>query len=155
MMFHSDILLYFREAPRSDHNGQADPETARPCRHHQGDRHAQAAHLLEIRQGEELSGFVINLYQTYFQVELAPPSPAEIPVAIADLSTKIANAQKQSFRSWTVGVKLSMSLILLLSRIRIVFNTRQEFSRHFTTMLDISSQMTNVVLTPSRLTRPC
>ena len=37
------------------------------------------------------------------KVELAPPSPADIPVAVADLSTKIANAQKQSFRSWTVS----------------------------------------------------
>ena len=39
------------------------------------------------------------------QVELAPPSPGDIPVAIADLSTKIANAQKQTFRKWTVRNK--------------------------------------------------
>ena len=39
------------------------------------------------------------------QVELAPPSPGDIPVAIADLSTKIANAQKQTFRKWTVSKK--------------------------------------------------
>ena len=41
----------------------------------------------------------------YLQVELAPPSPGDIPVAIADLSTKIANAQKQTFRKWTVSNK--------------------------------------------------
>jgi len=45
----------------------------------------------------------LNTFWRYAKVELAPPSPGEIPVAIADLSTKIANAQKQSFRSWTVN----------------------------------------------------
>lgn len=35
-------------------------------------------------------------------MELAPPSPGELPVAIADLSTKVANLQKQAFRDWTV-----------------------------------------------------
>ena len=49
-MFHSDILLYFREdIILINHNGQADPETARPPRHHPGGRHSQAGHLLEIR----------------------------------------------------------------------------------------------------------
>ena len=37
------------------------------------------------------------------QVELTPPSPGEVPVAIADLSTKLANVQKQSFKNWTVS----------------------------------------------------
>ena len=46
---------------------------------------------------------------TYLQVELAPPSPGEIPVAVADLSTKIANAQKQTFRSWTVSIACLLS----------------------------------------------
>ena len=43
-------------------------------------------------------------YNLFDQVELAPPSPAEVPTAIADLSTKIANLQKQSFRGWTVSI---------------------------------------------------
>jgi len=43
------------------------------------------------------------VFDRFFKVELAPPSPADIPVAIADLSKKIANAQKQSFRAWTVN----------------------------------------------------
>ena len=37
------------------------------------------------------------------QVELAPPSPGDVAVAIGDMSTKIANAQKQTFRTWTVN----------------------------------------------------
>ena len=45
----------------------------------------------------------LNTFWRYAKVELAPPSPADIPVAIGDLSTKIANLQKQSFRSWTVS----------------------------------------------------
>ena len=54
VMLQSDILLYFREALDilNNHNGQADPETARPSRHHPGGRHSQAGHILEIRQGE-------------------------------------------------------------------------------------------------------
>jgi len=45
----------------------------------------------------------LNTFWRYAKVELAPPSPGDIPVAIADLSTKIANAQKQTFRKWTVN----------------------------------------------------
>jgi len=45
----------------------------------------------------------LQTFWRYAKVELAPPSPADIPVAIADLSKKIANAQKQSFRAWTVN----------------------------------------------------
>jgi len=45
----------------------------------------------------------LNTFWRYAKVELAPPSPGDIPVAIADLSTKIANAQKQTFRKWTVS----------------------------------------------------
>ena len=44
-----------------------------------------------------------NIFCLVVQVELAPPSPGDIPVAISDLSTKIANLQKQSFRGWTVS----------------------------------------------------
>merc|ERR1711874_299186 len=45
----------------------------------------------------------LNTFWRYAKVELAPPSPGDLPVAVADLSTKIANAQKQTFRSWTVN----------------------------------------------------
>jgi len=44
----------------------------------------------------------LNTFLRYAKVELAPPSPGEIPVAIADISTKVANLQKQTFREWTV-----------------------------------------------------
>jgi len=44
----------------------------------------------------------LNTFLRYAKVELAPPSPGEIPAAIADISTKVANLQKQTFRDWTV-----------------------------------------------------
>eukprot|EP00092_Neocalanus_flemingeri_P011760 GFUD01012682.1.p1 GENE.GFUD01012682.1~~GFUD01012682.1.p1 ORF type:complete len:100 (+),score=20.97 GFUD01012682.1:52-351(+) len=52
---------------------------------------------------KELATPKLNLFWRYAKVELAPPSPGEIPVAIADLSTKLANVQKQTFRNWTVN----------------------------------------------------
>jgi len=45
----------------------------------------------------------LNLFWRYAKVELSPPSPGEIPVAIGELSTKVANLQKQTFRNWTVN----------------------------------------------------
>jgi len=56
-----------------------------------------------LNTAKELAMPRLNTFWRYAKVELAPPSPGEIPVAIADLSTKIANAQKQSFRNWTVN----------------------------------------------------
>ena len=60
-------------------------------------------------------------------MELAPPTPADLPVAVADLSTKIANAQKQTFRSWTVSSPLSLTVgevtIYLLQVNQAVLNT--------------------------------
>merc|ERR1711864_68853 len=44
----------------------------------------------------------LNTFLRYAKVELAPPSPGELPLAIGDLSVKLANIQKQSFRQWTV-----------------------------------------------------
>jgi len=45
----------------------------------------------------------MNVFYKYAKVELRPPTPAEIPSAIADASKKITNLQKQTFRDWTVG----------------------------------------------------
>jgi F-type H+-transporting ATPase subunit g len=44
----------------------------------------------------------LNTFIKYARVELVPPTPAEIPRAIADASVKIGNVQKQKFRDWTV-----------------------------------------------------
>jgi len=56
-----------------------------------------------LATAKEVATPKLNTFWRYAKVELAPPSPADIPVAVADLSTKIANAQKQTFRSWTVN----------------------------------------------------
>eukprot|EP00088_Acartia_fossae_P011744 TRINITY_DN15983_c0_g1_i1.p1 TRINITY_DN15983_c0_g1~~TRINITY_DN15983_c0_g1_i1.p1 ORF type:complete len:113 (-),score=19.08 TRINITY_DN15983_c0_g1_i1:128-427(-) len=56
-----------------------------------------------IATAKEVGTPKLMTFWKYAKVELAPPSPADIPVAIGDLSTKIANAQKQSFRKWTVN----------------------------------------------------
>jgi len=50
----------------------------------------------------ELAKPQLNTFLRYAKVELTPPSPGEIPAAIADISTKVANLQKQTFREWTV-----------------------------------------------------
>ena len=48
------------------------------------------------------------------QVELVPPTPAELPAAIADASGKIANLQKQKFRQWTVIFFCLFSIFIYL-----------------------------------------
>jgi len=56
-----------------------------------------------IATAKEVAVPKLNTFWRYAKVELAPPSPGDLPVAVADLSTKIANAQKQTFRKWTVN----------------------------------------------------
>ena len=56
-----------------------------------------------LKTAMELGKPRLNTFLRYAKVELTPPSPAEVPVAIADISTKLANVQKQSFRNWTVS----------------------------------------------------
>jgi len=56
-----------------------------------------------LNQARELATPKLNTFWRYAKVELAPPSPGEIPAAIGDISTKLANLQKQSFRNWTVN----------------------------------------------------
>jgi len=55
-----------------------------------------------VNTAKEVARPRLATFLRYAKVELAPPSPGELPVAIADLSTKVANLQKQSFRAWTV-----------------------------------------------------
>jgi len=55
-----------------------------------------------LNTAKELARPKLNVFMRYAKVELAPPSPAEIPAAINDLSVKVANLQKQTFRDWTV-----------------------------------------------------
>jgi len=55
-----------------------------------------------LNTAKELARPKMNVFLRYAKVELAPPSPGEIPTAIADLSAKVANIQKQTFRDWTV-----------------------------------------------------
>jgi len=55
-----------------------------------------------INTAKEVARPRLAIFLRYAKVELAPPSPGELPVAIADLSTKVANLQKQAFRDWTV-----------------------------------------------------
>jgi len=50
----------------------------------------------------ELAKPKLNTFVKYAKVELVPPTPAELPAAIADASGKIANLQKQKFRQWTM-----------------------------------------------------
>jgi len=56
-----------------------------------------------LNTAKELAMPKLNLFWRYAKVELSPPSPGEIPVAIGELSTKVANLQKQTFRNWTVS----------------------------------------------------
>jgi len=55
-----------------------------------------------LNTAKELARPKMNVFLRYAKVELAPPSPAEIPTAISDLSVKVANIQKQTFKDWTV-----------------------------------------------------
>jgi len=55
-----------------------------------------------LAQARELATPKLTTFWRYARVELAPPGPADIPAAIADISVKVANLQKQTFRSWTV-----------------------------------------------------
>jgi len=56
-----------------------------------------------LNTAKELALPRLNTFWRYAKVELSPPSPGELPAAIADISTKLANVQKQSFRNWTVN----------------------------------------------------
>jgi len=66
-----------------------------------------------LNTAKEVAMPKLNTFWRYAKVELAPPSPGEIPVAIADMATKLANAQKQTFRNWTVKIKMIFTLITL------------------------------------------
>jgi len=55
-----------------------------------------------LAAAKELATPKLNTFLRYAKVELVPPTPAEIPAAIADISTKVANLQRQTFREWTV-----------------------------------------------------
>ncbi|XP_023345757.1 ATP synthase subunit g, mitochondrial-like isoform X2 [Eurytemora carolleeae] len=61
-----------------------------------------AALLKKVPVLIELAKPKLNVFVKYAKVELVPPTPGEIPRAIADASTKIANLQKQTFRNWTL-----------------------------------------------------
>jgi F-type H+-transporting ATPase subunit g len=61
-----------------------------------------AALLKKVPALVELAKPKLNVFVKYAKVELAPPMPADIPRAISDATTKIANLQKQTFRNWTV-----------------------------------------------------